>query len=147
MLIHKIPYFREIIVASFACELSPDDAEADGDADDNVYGCGYTNNEVTFGGEIQLQGCAYEIECRDRSDLNRQLIKSDSASVRIPALDFEIPPGTQKGGISTIEGFLSKAASNLSMLQSDRMEQMPEVGARVADIITSITLMSIYNFI
>ena len=141
MLIHKIPYFREIIVASFACEWSPDD-DADADGDD-VYGCGYTNNEVTFGGEIQLQGCAYEIECRDRTDLNRQLIKSDSASVRIPALDFEIPPGTQKGGISTIEGFLSKAASNLSMLQSDRMEQMPEVGARVADIITSITLMSI----
>ena len=39
-------------------------------------------------------------------DLNRQIIKSDSGLIRIPEMDFEIPPMTQKGGISTIEGMM-----------------------------------------
>jgi C4-type Zn-finger protein len=39
-------------------------------------------------------------------DLNRQIIKSDSGLIRIPEMDFEIPPMTQKGGISTIEGMI-----------------------------------------
>jgi hypothetical protein len=38
MMIHKIPYFRELIIASFECPH-----------------CGERNNEVTFGGEIQIQ--------------------------------------------------------------------------------------------
>lgn len=50
-------------------------------------------------------------------DMDRQVIKSDSATVRIPELDFEIPPKTQKGEISTIEGFLSNAAKALSLFQ------------------------------
>lgn len=37
-MIHKIPYFRELIIASFECPH-----------------CGERNNEVTFGGEIQIQ--------------------------------------------------------------------------------------------
>ena len=37
MMIHKIPYFRELIIASFSCDE-----------------CGERNNEVTFGGEIQV---------------------------------------------------------------------------------------------
>ena len=125
LLIHKIPYFRELIIASFCCEE-----------------CGYTNNEVTFGGEIQVQGCLYELECSDAKDLDRQLIKSDSATIRIPHLEFEIPPQTQKGEISTIEGFLMNAAKNLAMYQAERVEQMPEIGHKVATIISSLSRMA-----
>jgi len=89
LMLHKIPYFRELIIASFACDE-----------------CGERNNEVTFGGEIQLLGCIYQLDVTTSADLDRQLIKSDSASLRIPHLDFEIPPLTQKGEISTLEGFL-----------------------------------------
>lgn len=80
--------------------------------------------------------------CRDKKDLDRQVIKSDSATVQIPEIDFEIPPMTQKGEISTIEGFLSRAAKNLSMYQDERMDQMPEVGIRVAEVICSLTRMA-----
>ena len=61
MLIHKIPYFRELIIASFSCEWSPDDKDDEeaedeervGDGEDKdveeieveAKGCGYTNNE------------------------------------------------------------------------------------------------------
>ena len=37
IMIHKIPYFRELIIASFNCDH-----------------CGESNNDVTFGGEIQV---------------------------------------------------------------------------------------------
>ena len=80
MMIHKIPFFRDIILASFKCD-----------------NCGEQNNEATFGGEIQPKGCIFELACTIPEDLNRQLIKSDSASIRIPEIEFEIPPMTQKG--------------------------------------------------
>jgi zinc finger protein len=68
-MVHKIPYFRELLISSFDCH----DEE-----------CGEHNNEVTFGGEIQLQGCAFSLELKEQKDLDRQLIKSDSASVLLP---------------------------------------------------------------
>jgi zinc finger protein len=57
------------------------------------------------------------------ADLQRQLVKSDSASLKIglPALSLEIPSGTQKGTVSTIEGMLATAARNLDALQPDRL--------------------------
>eukprot|EP01038_Epipyxis_sp_PR26KG_P014879 gene14879-20008_t len=124
-MLHRIPFFRELILASFACEH-----------------CGERNNEVTFGGEIQIQGSSFELKVTTARDLDRQLVKSDSASVRIRELDFEIPPHTQKGEISTIEGILKTAAKNLSYLQAERMSATPEIGAKVADVILNLTLMS-----
>ncbi len=129
-MLHKIPYFRELVIASFECEE-----------------CGERNNEVTFGGEIQLQGCMYELKVTTSKDLDRQLIKSDSALIRIPDIDFEIPPMTQKGEISTIEGFLCTAAKNLGLYQDERMEQMPEVGAKVAEIIAILLRMSSGDYV
>ena len=148
LLIHKIPYFRELIIASFTCELSPDEEWTqeegieDNGAVQEAQGCGYTNNEVTFGGSIQPLGQTYELLCTEQRDLDRQVIKSDSATVRIPHIDFEIPPITQKGEISTIEGFLSRAASNLSIYQEERLRQLPEVGIKVAQIICALTQMA-----
>jgi zinc finger protein len=125
MMLHKIPYFRELIIASFYCEA-----------------CGERNNEVTFGGEIQPQGCVYELKVTKAEDMDRQLIKSDSAIIRIPELDLEIPAMTQRGAISTIEGVLKKAAEDLGMYQAERMQQMPEAGIKVAQIIGQLTMMS-----
>mmetsp|Transcript_25931 Transcript_25931/g.24773 ORF Transcript_25931/g.24773 Transcript_25931/m.24773 type:complete len:668 (+) Transcript_25931:89-2092(+) len=124
IMLHKIPYFRELIIASFSCDA-----------------CGERNNEVSFGGEIQPQGCIYDLLVTSQKDLDRQIIKSDSASVRIPELDFEIPSSTQKGEINTIEGFLSNAAKGLSMYQEERMAQMPETGIAVAQVIVGLTQM------
>lgn len=122
LMIHKIPNFRELILASFRC-----------------HECDEFNNEVTFGGEIQLQGCVIELQVENKSDLNRQLVKADSASLRIPFLDFEIPATTQKGQISTIEGFLTTASKNLSLHQQERLEEYPEAGKKVAEIILALS--------
>lgn len=125
MMMHKIPYFRELLIASFSCDE-----------------CGERNNEVTFGGEIQLQGCVFELEVTTARDLDRQIIKSDSASFRIVELDFEIPPLTQKGEISTIEGFIKTAAKNLGLHQEERMIDAPEIGLKVAEVILQLTRYS-----
>ena len=106
LMLHKIPYFRELIIASFLC---PE--------------CGERNNDVTFGGEIQPQGVVYTLTITNKDDLDRQIIKADSASVRIEELSFEIPPNTQKGGINTIEGVLKRASQNLAMYQTGKAPQ------------------------
>lgn len=124
-MLHKIPYFREMILASFICD-----------------NCGERNNEVTFGGEIQLQGCKYVLKMAQKSDLDRQIIKSDSASVKIVEIDLEIPPATQKGEITTIEGILRTAAKNLSYSQPQRMQETPEVGIAVAQVISRLYMMA-----
>jgi len=128
--LHKIPHFKELIIASFSCPH-----------------CLYKNNEVSFGGEIQVQGILCELTVTCAEDLNRQLVKSDSASVRIPNIDFEIPPQTQKGEITTLEGVLQQAVKNLSMFQRERLEQNPEVGLKVAEIIVSLSQMAAGEFL
>eukprot|EP01031_Cornospumella_fuschlensis_P025574 gene25574-30879_t len=125
LMLHKIPHFRELVIASFYCEE-----------------CGERNNEVTFGGEIQLEGCIYVLKVTNPKDLNRQIIKSDSASIRIREIDFEIPPHTQKGEINTLEGVLKTAAKNLALYQHERLLENPEVGLKVAQIIAILNQMS-----
>lgn len=104
MLPTKVPLFREIIVMSFYCT-----------------NCNFRNTEVNFGGEIQEKGETLTLHVTCPDDLNRQIIKSDSASISIPQIDFEIPPGTQRGTISTLEGVLKRAAENLELLQPERL--------------------------
>lgn len=60
--------------------------------------CGYKNNEIQSGGEIAEKGIRITLKAESQADLNRQLVKSDYASVKIVELDFEIPPKSQKGG-------------------------------------------------
>jgi zinc finger protein len=105
----KVPGFREIIIATLTC------------AD-----CGFRNSEITFGGTIQARGTRIELTLLSPDDLNRQVLKSDSATVMLPTLGLEIPPHAQRGTLSTIEGMLTRAAENLAILQPERL--------RLADI-------------
>lgn len=75
----------------------------------------FRNNEVQFTGTFGERGVRYTLKLKagDSEGRSRQVVKSDSATIRIPELDFEIPAATQKGTISTVEGLLSDAASNL----------------------------------
>lgn len=60
--------------------------------------CGYKNNEIQSGEKIQEKGCLLRCKITTTPDLNRQVIKSDYATVKIPELDFEIPAQSKKGG-------------------------------------------------
>jgi zinc finger protein len=101
----KVPGFREIIVVSLSCEE-----------------CNFRNNEVTFTGEIQPLGTQIVLTLQSKDDLNRQILKSDFATVFLPSLsDLEIPPNAQRGVLTTIEGMLLRVRGDLSSLQPESL--------------------------
>jgi zinc finger protein len=67
-----------------------------------------------------------------------QLVKSDSATVTVPELEFEIPKGTQKGTITTVEGMLREAGNALRALQPQRAQQDPETAAAISHFLGSL---------
>ncbi|KZV24317.1 hypothetical protein F511_01799 [Dorcoceras hygrometricum] len=104
-LLTLIPHFRKILLSAFECTH-----------------CGERNNEVQFAGEIQPKGCLYRLEVPsgDKKMFNRQVVKSETATIKIPELDFEIPTEAQRGSLSTVEGILVRAADELEALQDER---------------------------
>lgn len=121
MLLTKIPFFKEIIVSSFSCAH-----------------CGWSNTEIQSAGRIQDQGVCYSLRVRTKQDLNREVVKADSATTRIPELEFEIPPFTQKGSLSTIEGLLDRVVSGLEQDQPGRRAADPEVAHRIDEFIQKL---------
>ncbi|CAM9344650.1 unnamed protein product [Phaeothamnion confervicola] len=98
--------------------------------------------QVLFGGELQEKGCRFELAVISVDDLNRQVIKSDYATISFPDIEFEIPPRTQRGEITTIEGLLSTAAERLQQDQPARLAADPNVGLRVAEAISALLAMA-----
>ncbi|XP_056096179.1 zinc finger protein ZPR1 [Rhinichthys klamathensis goyatoka] len=118
LLFTKIPFFKEIIISSFTCPH-----------------CNWTNTEIQSAGRIQEQGVLYTLQVKTKQDMNREVVKSDSASTRIPQLDFEIPPFTQKGSLSTIEGLLDRAVAGLEQDQPIRKGTDPAVAEKIDEFI------------
>lgn len=77
----------------------------------SVLAVGCRNSEVQFAGSYSETGTKWTliVEEENYQSLSRQLVKSDTAVLTIPELEFEIPANTQKGQLSTIEGFLRYA--------------------------------------
>ncbi|KAH7660782.1 zinc finger protein [Dioscorea alata] len=116
LLLTRIPHFRELILMAFECPH-----------------CNERNNEVQFAGEIQPKGCCFRLQVPAGSSemLNRQVVKSDSATIKIPELDFEIPPEAQRGTLSTLEGILMRAADELQALQEERKKVDPKTAEAI----------------
>ncbi|POS85946.1 hypothetical protein EPUL_004313, partial [Erysiphe pulchra] len=116
LLLTRIPYFREVILSSFFCPY-----------------CYFKNSEVQAAGEIQQKGCRYELRLTSLEDLARQVVKSDTCRVKFIELDIEIPPG--RGQLTNVEGILRMILEDLELQQPERKEQIPEVWAKINDII------------
>lgn len=119
LLLTKIPFFREIVIMSFTCEK-----------------CGFHNNEIQSAGQIQPKGAKFALRVEKDEDLQRNVVKSDVCAFRIEEVDLEVPPG--KGQYSNVEGIIRAVKDDLEMHQAARMQQMPEVGAKVAEIIRKL---------
>ena len=57
--------------------------------------CGVTNCELQSGSTIQERGVTYKVKVKDREDLNLQIVKSDTATLKVPELDLEVPADSQ----------------------------------------------------
>lgn len=115
MLLTYIPYFREVIVVSFFCPH-----------------CGNRNNEIQSAGQIQEKGCLYTVHVTTPADLNRQVVKSEYCTVKIPELQIEIPP--KKGQLTTIEGIVSDTLRDLELDQPLRKHMQPDAYAKIQEI-------------
>ncbi|KAM0826946.1 hypothetical protein ACQ4PT_068514 [Festuca glaucescens] len=111
VLLTLIPHFREVVLMAFECPH-----------------CNERNNEIQFAGQLQQKGCCYtlKVPMGQSEILNRQVVKSDSATIKIPELDFEIPPEAQRGTLSTVEGSIMRAISELQALQDERKKVDPQ---------------------
>jgi len=121
IMLTEIPLFREVLLSSFAC---PE--------------CGERNTEVQFGGETQPRGCRMAVTCHSKEDIDRQVVKSESCTVLIPDLEFEIPAATQRGVVTTVEGVMTRAADELAALQPQRLQADAELGRKVQVVIDAL---------
>jgi zinc finger protein len=102
--------------------------------------CHLRNSEIQPAGEIQQRGIKYTMRVDTAEDLNRQIVKSDTAIFRVEDIDLEIPPG--RGQLSNVEGILSMVAEDLSQKQDERKTVMPEIYEQIEKVITTLKQMA-----
>lgn len=68
--------------------------------------CGYRNNEVKSVAGISDHGKRFTLFIADIEDMSRDVLKSDTARVAIPELEFDTVAGTLGGRFTTVEGLL-----------------------------------------
>ena len=124
LLLTKIPYFREIILMSFYCEH-----------------CQFKNNEIQPAGEIQEQGSKYTFQLSCLEDMGRQVVKSDTAVLRIEDLEIEVPAG--RGRLTNVEGILSEVLKDLEGDQKFRKKEDPELYDKIDGIVQPLIKMLI----
>jgi zinc finger protein len=102
--------------------------------------CHFKNAEVQPAGEIQQRGVKITLKVDGADDLNRQIVKSDTAVFRVEDIDLEIPPG--RGQLSNVEGILAMVAQDLEQKQDERKEVMPEIYEQIQGVITTLKEMA-----
>lgn len=89
MKLTKIPHFKEVVIMATVCEV-----------------CGCKTNEVKSGSGIEETGIRFEVKVESKEDLTRDVLKSETCSLRIPELDCEVGPSALGGRFTTIEGIV-----------------------------------------
>ena len=74
-------------------------------------------------------------------DMQRQIVKSDSATVYIQELDLEIPAG--RGRLTDIEGIISEVLTGLEAGQKQRKLLEPDNFQKIDDVVQSLIKMSV----
>ena len=101
--------------------------------------CHFKNNEIQPAGEIQEQGVKYSFRLDQMEDLERQVVKSDTAILRIEELDIEVPPG--RGRLTNVEGILSEVHQDLEGSQQKRKKEDPELYQKIDGVVQPLIKM------
>ncbi|KAH0569222.1 hypothetical protein GP486_000039 [Trichoglossum hirsutum] len=115
LLLTRIPYFKEIILVSFYCPH-----------------CHFRNNDIQSAREIQQRGCKYVFKVSSMGDLSRQIIRSETAVIKIREIDLEMPP--RRGQLTNVEGLLRGIVDGLR--QQTQVVEQPEL----RDVLDSVCL-------
>lgn len=92
----NIPHFKDVIIISTVCPF-----------------CGYKSNDVKTGGAIPERGRRITLKVTDPEDLTRDILKSETCSIKFPELELDLEPGTLGGRFTTIEGLLQQVHDEL----------------------------------
>ena len=101
--------------------------------------CHFKNNEVQPAGEMQEQGSRYTFKLENQKDLQRQVLKSDTSTLRIEDLDIEIPPG--RGRLTDVEGIVREVIRDLESGQEDRRNADPDIYEKIQAVITALSAL------
>lgn len=91
-----IPFFKQVVISALACPQ-----------------CGYKTSDVKTGGAIPDKGRRIWLEVKDPIDLGRDILKSETCLLKIPACNVEVVPGTMGGRFTTVEGLLTQIRNDL----------------------------------
>ncbi|CAF0993333.1 unnamed protein product, partial [Didymodactylos carnosus] len=97
MKVTNIPHFKQVIIMATSCDY-----------------CGQRSNEVKSGTGISATGIRYRLTMTDISDLNRDILVSETALFSIPDIDFELSSASVGGRFTTIEGFITMIKTQLT---------------------------------
>jgi len=86
----SIPYFKEVVIMATVCEI-----------------CGTKTNEVKAGGGIEPFGKKITLNVTDPTDMSRDVLKSETCSIAIPDLEFEMGGQALGGRFTTLEGLMN----------------------------------------
>ncbi|GAB67200.1 zinc-finger domain containing protein [Plasmodium cynomolgi strain B] len=92
----NIPGFKKCLIMSYVCG-----------------NCNFKTSEIKSSGEINPKGKKITLTVRSKSDLNRFVIKSETASIHIPIVDLTSDYGTLGGSLTTVEGLILKIIESL----------------------------------
>lgn len=119
LLLTRIPFFREVILMSFECPH-----------------CHFKNSEIQPAAQISEKGARYVLKVEEKADFNRQVVKSETATVKFVELDIEVPP--KRGQLTNIEGLLNEIIDDLEGDQPARLQVQPEIHAKIAEVIANM---------
>lgn len=96
--------------------------------------CGFQNSEIQSAGQIQEHGCRYTFKLTENSDLSRQVVKSDTCTIKFVELDVEIPAG--RGRLTNVEGLLTGLIEDLEFEQPTRRSLNPDLHGKIDEVIS-----------
>ncbi|RMZ76870.1 hypothetical protein DV738_g4675, partial [Chaetothyriales sp. CBS 135597] len=92
----NIPHFKEVIIMATNCEH-----------------CGYRTSDVKTGGEIPEKGRRITVQVKNKEDLSRDILKSETCALKSETLGLEVHAGTLGGRFTTVEGLLTDVRDQL----------------------------------
>ena len=92
----SIPYFKEVVIMATVCDI-----------------CGAKTNEVKAGGGIEPLGKKITLNVTDPTDMSRDVLKSETCSIAIPELDFEMGGHALGGRFTTLEGLMNNIIESI----------------------------------
>ncbi len=103
--------------------------------------CNFSNTDIQSAGQIQERGAKYSLKVTEFDDMERQIVKSDTAVFRLEDLDIEMPPG--HGQLTNIEGILLEILKDLESGQRQRKKEDPEIWEKVDAVVQSLLKISL----